>query len=114
MEIPMNEAATAVADGSGNATVRLSPQVMGSSWKIERMITAITGMDPTDLVDLKVYKNTPTEANRVDASSSAAQDSSETNIPVLATDTIIGIYSGVTPGSSCTLTISGTKETGRR
>lgn len=114
MQIPLAESATAVADGSGNATVRLSPQVAGSSWVVKRMITAIPAMDPTDIVDLKVYMNFPTEANRLDATSSAAQSTSETHIPVNTTDVIVGVYTGVTPGASCTLTVSGTKDTGRR
>lgn len=114
MRIPLAESASANADGSGNATVRMSPQVAGSSWVIQRMITSIPAMNPLDLVDLKVYKNSVTEANRLDATTSAAQDSSETNIPVATTDVIVGVYSGVLPGASCTLTVSGTKETGRR
>ena len=113
MQIPLAESATGIADGSGNTTVRLSPQVAGSSWIVERMITAIPAMDRLDIVDLKVYKNSPTEANRLDATSSAAQSTSETHIPIGTTDVIVGVYSGVTPGASCTLTVSGTKETGR-
>lgn len=113
MKIRMAESATATADGSGNATVRLSPQIAGSSWIIERMVTAIPAMDPRSIVDHRVYLNSVTEANRLDATSSGAQDTSETNIPVGTTDVIIGVYTGVTPGASCTLTISGTKETGR-
>lgn len=113
MRIPLAESATAVADGSGNATVRLSPQVAGSSWTIRRMVTAIPAMSPRSIVDLKVYLNSITEANRLDATSSAAQDASETNIPVGTTDVVIGVYSSVTAGASCTLTITGDKETGR-
>lgn len=113
MQIPLAESASAIADGSGNATVRLTPAVAGSSWVIERMITAIPAMDRLDIVDLVVYKNSTTEANRLDATSSAAQSTSETNIPVGTTDVIVGVYSGVTPGASCTLTVSGRKETGR-
>lgn len=113
MKIPMYESATAVADVNGNATVRLSPSVAGSSWTIERMITAIPSMDPFSVVNHKVYKNSITEANRLDATTSGAQDTSETNIPVGTTDVIIGIYSGATPGAQCTLTLTGTKETGR-
>lgn len=114
MEIPLYESATAVADVNGNATVRLSPSVAGSSWVIQRMITAIPAMDPFAVVPHKVYKNSATEANRLDATTSGAQDTSETNIPVATTDVIIGVYSGVTAGASCTLTLTGTKQTGRR
>ncbi len=77
------------------------------------MITAIPSMSPRAIADLKVYMNTITEANRLDASSSAAQDSSETNIPVNTTDVIIGVYSGIPIGAACTLTVTGYKETGR-
>lgn len=113
MIIPLDASATATADANGNATVRMSPQVAGSSWVIKRMITAIPTMDPQAIVDLKVYRNIISEANRLDATSSAAQDSSETSIPVRTTDVIIGIYSGVTPGASCTLSITGDNDTGR-
>lgn len=113
MKIPLAESVTGVADGSGNAIARMSPSVAGSSWIIERMITAIPEMNPRAIVDHKVYKNSITEANRLDGTSSGAQDSSETNIPVGTTDVIIAVWSGVTPGASCTLTITGTKETGR-
>jgi hypothetical protein len=113
MQIPLYESATAVADVNGNAIVRLSPQVAGSSWTIQRMVTAIPAMSPQNFVLHKVYKNSVTEANRLDATSSGAQDTSETNIPVATTDVIIGTWAGVTIGASCTLTVTGTKETGR-
>lgn len=113
MQIPLYESATGTADASGNTTVRLSPSVAGSSWVIQRMITAIPAMAPQNFVLHKVYKNSTTEANRLDATSSGAQDTSETNIPVATTDVIIGVWAGVTPGAQCTLTVTGTKETGR-
>lgn len=115
MQIPMNESVSLPA-ANGTATVRLSPGTAGASWVIERMTTSVigSGITPQSLINLAVYVNSVSESNRRDGTSSAAQDSSETNIPIQSTDTLIGVYTGVPAGGICTLTITGTKETGRR
>lgn len=115
MEIPLGESASALAV-NGNATLRLTPAVAGSSWKIERITTSVIGggATPQTLINLAVYVNSVSESNRRDGTSSAAQDTSETNIPLQSTDTLIGVYTNVPNGGICTITVSGTKETGRR
>lgn len=112
MIIPMNESASAVSV-AGSATVRMSPQVAGSYWIVKRMITSITS-GPDVAVNLSVYKNVISEATKVDGTSSAGQDSSETDIRLETTDVLIGVYTGVPAGGVCTLIIAGDKETGRR
>lgn len=113
MQIPMFESQTVTIGADGTGIVRFSPGVAGSSWKIQRMVTAID-VDPQQVINLVVYRNVISESNRLDGTTSAAQDASETNIDVGASDTIIGLYSGAPVGSHATLTLSGTKETGRR
>lgn len=115
MLIPLNQSAQAVADSNGDATVRLYSNVAGSSWVVKRMISVVSGagVTPQSLVNLAVYTNSVSETNRRDGTSSAAQDTSETDIPLQATDVLIGVYSGAPAGSVCVLTITGTVETGR-
>lgn len=114
MRLPLNESATAQADASGNAIVRMTPGVSGSSWKIKRMVTSVAGVNPRTIVNLVVYRNVISETNRLDGTTSAAQDASETDIDVSASDTILGVYSDCPVGSFATLAVSGYKETGRR
>lgn len=115
MQIRMNESASLLAV-AGTAVVRMSPSTAGSSWVVKRMTTIVTGgtITPSTIINLAVYLNSVSESNRVDGTQSAAQDTSETNVPLQASDTLIGVYTNVPAGGVCTLTISGTKETGRR
>lgn len=116
MEIPLNASAQATADANGNATVFLygSPTA-GSTWTVKRMTTSVNGngATPQSVINLVTYTNSVSETNRRDATSSAAQDTSETDIPLQASEFIIGVYTGAPPGSICTLTVTGTIETGR-
>lgn len=112
MKIPLYESQSAVADAQGNATVRFFPGVAGSSWKVKRITTSVN-VAPSTLINLVMYRNTVSETNRVDGTESAAQDSSETDIDLQASDTLIGVYSNAPVGSNCTITLSGDKDTGR-
>jgi hypothetical protein len=114
MIIPMNESATATANAAGSATVRLTPGVAGATWIIKRVITNIDTANTSSVIKLDLYRNSVSETNRLDGTSSAAQDTSETEIPFQTTDVLIGVYTGAPVGSHCTVTISGTKDTGRR
>lgn len=115
MILPLEASVTAKADASGNATVRIYAPGIVRSWKIERMITSVTGAGatPQSVINLVVYTNSVSETNRRDSTQSAAQDTSETKIDLQSTDYLIGVYSNAPVGSNCTLTITGTKDTGR-
>lgn len=112
MRIPLFESQNAVADANGNCTVRFFPGTAGTSWNITRIVTSVN-VDPNTQINLVLYRNVVSEANRLDGTSSAAQDTSETDIDINASDTVLGVYSGAPVGSRCILTISGTKDTGR-
>lgn len=117
MIIPLFESRNAVADATGNVTLRFSPGTAGASWDIRRMVTSITGggVTPRTVIQMAVYRNVVSEATKLDGTSSAAQDTSEipNGIPVPSSDTILVLYSGVPVGASCSFTISGTVDTGR-
>jgi hypothetical protein len=117
MRIPLFVSSSAVADASGSAILRFSPGTAGASWSIERMVTSITGagVSPRDLLELVVYRNVISEANRLDHTSSAAQDTSEIPNPIgiASSDTVIAVYSGIPTGASCQFTITGYADTGR-
>lgn len=115
MIIPLNTSAQATADATGKATVRIYQNTAGSSWVVKRMITSVVGAGatPQSLINLSAYSNSVSETNRKDGTSSAAQDASETDIPLQASEFLIGVYTGAPVGSICTLTVTGTVETGR-
>lgn len=114
MIIPLNASAQAVADATGKATVRIYQPTAGSSWVVERMITSVTGAGVTSqsVIDHSVYTNSVSETNRKDNTQSAI-DTSETKIPLQASEFLIGTYASCPPGSICTLTVTGTVNTGR-
>lgn len=114
MIIPLNTSAQAVADANGNAEVRIYRNTAGSSWVVRRMITSVTGAGVTSqsVIDHAVYTNSVSETNRKDSTQSA-QDTSETEIPLQASEFLIGTYADCPPGSVCTLTVTGTVDTGR-
>lgn len=117
MRIPLFESRSAIADVNGNATIRFSPGTAGASWTIQRFVTAVTGptVTPRSILQLTVYRNIISEANRLDGTQSAAQDASEipNGIQVPSADTILAVYSGIPAGASCQFTLSGYAETGR-
>lgn len=117
MRIPLFESRSAIADASGNAILRFSPGTAGARWRIERFVTAITGagVTPRSILQLTVYRNIISEANRLDGTQSAAQDTSEipNGIEVPSSDTIVAYYSGIPVGASCQFTLSGYADTGR-
>lgn len=117
MKIPLFESRSAIADASGSAIIRFSPGTAGASWTIQRFVTAITGptVTPRSILQLTVYRNIISEANRLDGTQSAAQDTSEipNGIEVASSDTVLAVYSGIPVGASCQFTLSGYTETGR-
>jgi hypothetical protein len=114
MIIPLFESHSTVVVG-GTATLRFSPGTAGASWNVTRIVTSISGggVGPQDILQLVLYRNAVSETNRLDGTSSAAQDTSETDINLNSSDTLIAVYSGIPNGASCSLTISGTANTGR-
>lgn len=115
MLLKLESSASAIADVNGNATVRIYAPGIVVSWKIKRMVSNVSGAGatPQSVINLAVYRNSVSETNRVDGTSSAAQDTSETDIELQSTDSLIGVYSTAPAGSVCTLNVTGTKDTGR-
>lgn len=118
MIIPLEASASVKADAGGAAVVRIYAPGIVRSWNVTRMVTSVTGAGalPTTPINLVVYKNSVSENNRKDSTSSAAQDTSEIpgkGISLQSTDFLIGIYTGAPVGSDCTLSVTGETDTGR-
>ena len=111
MKIPFLASVSATV-AAGRAVGRLSPGVAGSRWTIERMVTSTT-LGPTVPANLVVYKNVESPTTRLDGTSSAGQDTSETNIDIDSSDSLVAVWTGVANGTVCTLTVSGINDTGR-
>lgn len=113
--VPLNASAQAVADANGNATLYIYAPSGCVGWTIKRMITSVSGAGATPqmLIDHNVYTNSVSESNRRDTSQSGARDVSETDIPLQNGEYLIGTYANAPVGSLCTLTVTGTVDTGR-
>lgn len=111
-KIPFQTSVTATV-AAGRAVGRLTPGVAGSSWKVQRMVTT-TSLGPSVPCQLDVYKNVESFNTRIDGTTSAGQDTStDDDIDIQSSDTLLAIWSNVANGTTCTLTISGILDTGR-
>jgi Carbohydrate binding domain len=91
------------------ARARISPQVYGVKWQIERIATTTTSAKDTEL---RIYRGDEQPNRLVDSSYSGNLDTSDTKIVVETTEQVIFVWSRGTPGSVAYATIDG-KQLGR-
>lgn len=116
MKIDLYESVTVQFTGIGNATIaqcELRNDIYGSEWDVTNVQISTDSIQTYGVSQFTLYLNSITPGGMRDSTYSGDGSTSETNIHMRAGDRLVGIWTGADTGSHATLTIRGSKETGR-
>lgn len=99
------EVGTSTFDADGMATVRFGLQIHGLEWEIKKFVVSTTSELSTQV---RIYRDTVSDSNRIDGSYSGNQDVSDTSVTLQAPVTLVFVWEGGTPGAQATGRIEGT------
>jgi hypothetical protein len=114
---PLRASGTATVPASGRASVRVGPMQAFESWNITRITVQNSG---TTLVPTcRVYRGSEAASNMVAATATGTLDvSNESDLMLHSGEALVAVWEGYTGGagadigSSCVLTVEGTREVG--
>lgn len=114
-QLPLNQAQSVTLDGSGNGTVRMSPDGPNEHWQpVAASVSASTGAPIVNEAQCKIYAGpSATQQYFIDGTLSGSTGDSTTNIggyDIARTRTpyVWAVWSGGDPGASATLVLQGT------
>jgi hypothetical protein len=94
-----------VLDGAGTGTVRLGPVPFPQSWRLTSVSVRSTSTLRTRCT---VYRNSATDANRLDVTESSGNaDTTDTVIELLTAESLVIVWENGTPGAAVSATGDG-------
>lgn len=106
VELPLEESASGIADANGRAVARLQPLRAFEAWRVNNMTVQSTS---TLVPEARVYRGSENPSTLQDGTYSGNFDVSTVDMTIPNGVALICVWSGCTPGATCTLTISGVK-----
>jgi len=116
MKIDLYESEQGVFTGVNNATtatVEIRNDIYGSTWEVDTVQISTDSAQTYGVSQFILYLNSVTPGGIRDSTYVGDGATSETKITMRAGDRLIGVWTGGDPGANATLTVRGTKETGR-
>lgn len=110
MSYLLSEFVTAIADSTGRATATTGPRKYGDVWHITSITTESTS---TTDVQLRVYRNAESPSARIESTYAGKSDTSPCDYTFKAGEKLVYVWSGASPGASCTSRIEGELMSGR-
>lgn len=115
--LPLRESGSATVDSSGRAVVTVQPLAAFETWRVRRITVQNTG---TVLVPFcRVYRGNQSMSGLVDGTFTGTMDTSDCDILLQSGEALIAVWEGETTGSagadvgsSCVMTLEGTRERG--
>lgn len=112
---PLNTSDRATANAAGTATVSLAPRI-GQRWRLENAAVSTDALPTAPLVpQCNIYmQGSPTPNNLIDGTFTGNLDSTGrvSAMPLTNGQPITAVWTGCNVGDVCTLSISGTEESG--
>lgn len=109
----IDQSASATVDANGRAVVNLSPGRPYVTWHLERYAVLVNG--ETGHPRCLVYRNSENPANLLEGTSKGDNDASDqpNPYPLRASETLVFVWTGATPGLQATATVTGRLEAQR-
>jgi hypothetical protein len=105
-QYPLQEFVQATANASGRAIVSKGPGKFGESWEVTTLAASSTSILESQL---RVYRGVESDSAQVASTYSGNSDTAGGNtIQVPGQDKLVFVWSGCTPGATCTCRIEGT------
>lgn len=107
-EYALYQTFTATANASGTATVVLGPSAAYTRWELTRYSVVAVQNDPSVNVVFTLYRGSQAQGNVIDYTVQGYGDTSAANdVNLTPGDYCTGVWSGLTPNSSASITING-------
>lgn len=90
-------------DGAGAGMLEIGPSIYGTYWHVDRITTSCTAGMP----GLQVFRSVATPSALLDTTRHGEAAVSETSLDLRPPDKLVCVYTGGTPGSVATISVTG-------
>lgn len=102
---PLNESASATADASGRAVVRLGPHRAFEVWDITQ--TSVQTTSTTNVPEVRLYEGHESPSALIDGSYDGNLNHTNAHIRLQSGVELVAVWSGADVGAVCTLAVMG-------